>query len=62
MSDWWLKKKNRSSTLLTSSSTLKSHQLIKLLEDVIPVGRKLLKSIPVKLKLFLNRITEQNLL
>lgn len=47
MSDWWLEKKNLSSTkLLTSNSTLQLHQLIKLLEDVIPVGRKLLQGIP----------------
>jgi len=47
MSDWWFEKKNLDSTkLLTSNSTLKLHQLIKLLEDVIPVGRKLLKGIP----------------
>lgn len=47
MSDWWLEKKNLSSTkLLTSNSKLQLHQLIKLLEDVIPVGRKLLKGIP----------------
>ena len=47
MSDWSLEKKNLSSTkLLTSNSTLQLHQLIKVLEDVIPVGRKLLKSIP----------------
>jgi hypothetical protein len=47
MSDWWLEKKNLSSTkLLTANSTIQLHQLIKLLEDVIPVGRKLLKGIP----------------
>lgn len=47
MSNWWLEKKNPSSSiLLTSNSILQLHQLIKLLEDVIPVGRKLLKSIP----------------
>lgn len=47
MSDWWLEKKNLSSTkLLTSNSILQLNQLIKLLEDVIPAGRKLLESIP----------------
>jgi hypothetical protein len=47
MSDWWLEKKNLSSTkLLTPNLKLQLHQLIKLLEDVIPVGRKLLEDIP----------------
>ncbi|ASS48333.1 MAG: hypothetical protein A3D31_08790 [Candidatus Fluviicola riflensis] len=47
MSDWRLEKKKLSSTkLLTSNSKLQLHQLIKLLEDVIPVGRKLLEGIP----------------
>lgn len=47
MTDWWLEKKNLSSAkLLTSNSTLLLHQLIKLLEDLIPIGRKLLKGIP----------------
>jgi len=47
MSDWWLEKKNLSSNkLLTANSTFQLHELIKLLEDMIPVGRKLLKDIP----------------
>src|SRR3989338_4320831 len=38
MSDWRLEKKKLSSTkLLTSNSKLQLHQLIKLLEDVIPL-------------------------
>ncbi len=49
MSDWWLEKKNLSSNkLLTANSTLQLHELIKLLEDMIPVGRKLLKDIPTE--------------
>jgi hypothetical protein len=47
MSDYWLEKKNLSSTtLLASNSTHQLHQLIKLLEEVIPVGRKLMQGIP----------------
>ncbi len=47
MSDWLYKKKNLSSTKpLTSNSIIQLHKLIKLLEGVIPVGRKLLKNTP----------------
>jgi hypothetical protein len=46
MPDWYLEKINKHSTkLLTENSTLQLHQLIKLLEDMIPIGRKLLKGI-----------------
>jgi len=47
MSDRWFKQKNHSSTKhLTTKSRLQLHQSIKLLEDVLPVGRKMLKEIP----------------